>query len=321
MSIQQPAHFAGMRGIIGLRAFLTAILAFSIVACTVTAASAVDRGRVKVMNGTVVSDRNTLLRGARMQLLKGGVAADSYWHYLNATLGLNAVRYGVKTDQLGRPVAQQLPELDIAVNRAAANNLYLMISNSTKSGTYDLAKLRAFWSVVAPRYKNRSHVFYEMTNEPVKGSPHWGAPAQFTDKVLADLKSLYVLMRLGAPKTHIVLFTTANIWPNCASWAALIKKMTKIDWTKASVGFHHYNGTHQIGEAGLQCLRKQYPLLMTETNYWVWPVRAPLRDALSTYEKLGISWFSLDGTGGAAHLENEIIPALRRDGYSWPPEN
>ena len=321
MNMPRAATSAANRATLSLRAIASALFAVLILAGLVTSAGAADRGRVKVVNGTVHSDRNTLLRGARLQLIKGYVLPDSYWHYLNATLGLNAVRYDVKTNEIGRPIEEQLPALDLAVNRAAANNLYLMIFNATESGTYDLAQLRRFWSVVAPRYKNRTHVFYELTNEPVKGSPHWGAPEQYTDKVLADLKSIYVIMRNGAPKTHIVLFTTANIWPSCESWAALIRKMGKIDWSKASVGFHHYNGTDKLGEAGLQCLRRQYPLLMTETNYWAKPVRAPLRDALSTHEKLGISWFSLDGTSGASRLENEIIPALHRDGYHWPPEN
>ena len=321
MNVPRPASSTANLATFSLRAIASALFAVLILAGLVTTAGAVDRGRVKVVNGTVVSDRNTLLRGARMQLIKGYVLPDSYWHYLNATLGLNAVRYDVKTNQIGRPIEEQLPALDLAVNRAAANNLYLMIFNAIEPGTYDLAQLQRFWSVVAPRYKNRTHVFYEMTNEPVRGSPYWGAPEQFTDKVLADLKSIYVLMRNGAPKTHIVLFTSANIWPDCASWAALIKKMRKIDWSKASVGFHHYNGTHKISEADLQCLRGQYPLLMTETNYWAKPVRAVLRDALSTYEKLGISWFSLDGTGSASHLENEILPALNHDGYFWSPEN
>jgi hypothetical protein len=252
-------------------------------------------------------------------LTTGYVAPRSYWRYLNTTLGLNSVRYGVKTIQVGRTVQQQLPALDLAVNRAAASNLYLMINTSTKSGTYDLAELKAFWRVVAPRYANRTHVFYEMTNEPVKGGPHWGAPEQYTDQVLADLKSVYLIMRRGAPNTHIVLFTTANIWPDCTSWAALIAKMQGIDWTKASVGFHHYNGTHKIGEVGLQCLRNKYPLLMTETNYWTEPYRSILKDALSIYEKLSISWFSIDGTGSDYYLENDIIPALHRDGYLWPP--
>ena len=216
------------------------MLSLLVAAWGITAASAADRGRVKVQNGTVLSDRNTLLRGVRTQLLKGYVAPNSYWRHLSADIGINAVRYGVKTNAQGRPLAQQLPALDLAVNLAGANHLYLMINNSTKSGTYDLAALKAFWSVVAPRYKNRTHVFFEMTNEPVKGSPHWGAPEQFTDKVLGDLKSVYAIMRTGAPKTHIVMFTTANLWPTCSSWVALIRRMGGIDWTKASVGFHHY---------------------------------------------------------------------------------
>jgi hypothetical protein len=299
-----------------------AIFALLLAMFTVTTAWAAERGRVKVQNGTVLSERNTILRGARMQLVANGyVAPNSYWRYLNRTLGLNAVRYGVKTGQVGRTVQQQLPALDLAVQRAAANNLYLMINTSTKSGTYDLAELKAFWTAVAPRYKNRTHVFYEMTNEPVQGAPPWGAPEQYTDQVLADLKSVYLIMRGRAPNTHIVLFSTANIWPDCASWAALIAKMQGIDWTKASVGFHHYNGTQQIGEAGVQCLRQKYPLLMTETSYWIGSSRVILRDALSMYEKLGISWFSLDGNGSAFYLENEIIPALNRDGYFWQPGN
>ena len=317
----RAATSAANRLTLPLRAMSSALAAVLILACAATTAAAADRGRVKVQDGTVLSDRNTILRGARLPLIKGAVPPESYWHYLNATLGLNAIRYGVKTGHVGRTIEQQLPSLDLAVQRAANNNLYLMINNAVSPGTYNLEELKEFWSAVASRYKDRTHVFYEMTNEPVKGSPHWGHPVQFTDKVLADLQEIYLIMRNAAPNTHIVMFTTANLWPDCASWAALIQKMDKVDWSNASVGFHHYNATHKFGETGLQCLRQLYPLLMTETNYWVKPVRAPLRDALSTYEKLGISWFSLDGTGGAFHLENEIIPALNSGGYSWLPEN
>ena len=321
MSTPRTPRPAADRATLALRAISSALFAVMILACAVTTAQAADRGRVKVQNGTVVSDRNTILRGGRLQLVQGYVLPDSYWHFLNATLGLNAVRFGVKTGHVGRTVEQQLPSIDLAVERAAANNLYLMINNAVSSGTYDFDQLKEFWSAVAPRYKDRTHVFFEMTNEPVKGSPHWGMPAQFTDQVLSDLKQIYLIMRNGAPNTHIVMFTTANLWPDCASWAALVRKMDGVDWSNASVGFHHYNATNKFGETGLQCLRQQYPLLMTETNYWAKPVRAVLRDALSTYEKLGMSWFSLDGTSGAYYLENEIIPALHRDGYFWPPEN
>ena len=199
--------------------------------------------------------------------------------------------------------------------------MYVMIMSSNKPGGYSLGELKKFWSVVAPRYKNRPHVFYEMVNEPVSGSPHWGNVSQYTDKVIADLKSVYDIMRSGAPDTHIVLFSPANLYPNCDSYAAMIAKMRGIDWSKTSVGFHHYNGTKKFGEGGLKCLRQKYPLIMTETNYLNEPARLVLKHDLAMYEKIGISWFSLDGKGSTYYLQNEIISNLRRAGYTWKAEN
>ena len=240
---------------------------------------------------------------------------------MNKTLKLNAVRLGVKTGQIGRSVQQQIPYIDYAVDMAATHNTYVMINNSIQPGGYDLAQLKAFWSVVAPRYANRTHVFYEMTNEPVNGGPVWGNAPQYTNQVLSDLKSVYSIMRQGAPNTHIVMFTAPNLFPDCATYASMIAKVQGIDWTKTSVGFHHYHGTERFGEDNLRCLRDKYPLLMTETNYWMNPDVSNLRDALDVYEKLKMSWFSLDGRGNAAHLQYEIIPQLSQDGYYWELAN
>lgn len=296
------------------------LVGFSVLAAA--GAAAAERGRVRVVNGTVVSDRNTILRGATNTLLDKYVTNWSFWRYLNVTLGLNAVRFGVKTITIGRTVEQQLPGLDNAVNAAAANNLYLMINNSIDPGGYNLEELKRFWRVVAPRYRDRTHVFYEMTNEPTKGAPQWGDARQYTDGVRADIKAIYDIMRGGAPNTHIVLFSGANLFPDCNTYAAMVSKLPGIDWTRTSIGFHHYVGTQKFGETGLRCLRQKYPLIMTETNYWVGSQPAVLRDALSLYEKLGMSWFSLDGKGrNAQRLETEIIPALNAAGYDWPAEN
>jgi hypothetical protein len=195
-----------------------------------------------------------------------------------------------------------------------------MIQNSIKPGDYNLAELKKFWSVVAPRYKNRTHVLYEMTNEPVSGGPHWGNAPQYTSKVIAELGSVHDIMRKGAPDTHIVLFTAPNLYPDCATYAATIAKMGGVNWSKSSVGFHHYNGTVKFGESGLQCLRKKYPLIMTETSFWSEPERAKLRYDLRQYEKLDISWFSLDGKGSTTYLQRDIIPDLHRAGYNWQVE-
>jgi hypothetical protein len=285
--------------------------------------SAADRGRVRVQNGTVVSDQNTILRGATMSILRGpgNSASPNYWRHMSVNLRLNAVRLGVKTGQIGRSISQQLPHIDKAVNSAAQNNMYVMILSSDKAGQYDLQELRTFWSIVAGRYKDRTHVLYEMANEPVSGGPHWGHVPQFTSNVLADLKYIYDLMRREAPNTHIVMLSPGNLYPDCQSYAAMIARLGGIDWSKTSVGFHHYNGTYKFGESGLQCLRQKYPLIMTETSYWGGPERMILKNSLAMYEKIRMSWFSLDGKGSFHYLEREIIPNLRRAGYNWTSEN
>lgn len=307
------------------RICLIGILCLGLSALAFDSAHAAERGRVRVQNGTVMSDRNTILRGASMAVMYGPGNSKNlgHWRHLNVDLGLNAVRLGVKTGQIGRSVAQQIPTIDAAVNSAASNNMYVMINNSIQPGRYDRDQLREFWSVVAPRYKNRTHVIYEMTNEPVSGGPHWGDASHYTDKVRSDLRFIYDIMRTGAPDTHIALFTAPNLYPDCNTYAAMVAKMPGIDWSKTSVGFHHYQGTHKFGEAGLNCLRGKYPLLMTETNYWNNSSVSNLRDALNIYEKNRLSWFSLDGkqSSGMYRLQNEILPSLRKAGYTWNIEN
>ena len=302
---------------------ISAALFLAIALFDVSPAEAAARGRVKVQNGSVYTDRGTMIRGSTMAVLYGigNAKNQSYWQYLNKTLKLNAVRLGVKTGQIGRNVRQQLETIDHMVASAGKNNMYVMINNSIEPGRYNLAQLREFWSVVAPRYANKTHVFYEMTNEPVQGGPVWGYPTQFNERVRDDLKSIYDIMRRGAPNTHIVMFTTPNLFPNCAAYAEMIAKVKGIDWKKTSVGFHHYQGTQRFGESNLRCLRQKYPLLMTETNYWMRSENRNLRDALSLYEKLDMSWFSLDGRGDNSRLQREIIPQLNRDGHYWEAAN
>lgn len=286
-----------------------------------TSAAGVARGRVRVADGTVVTDRGTLLRGASMMILKNPNYATSpaFWKHVRS-LGINAVRLDVKTTMVGKTVAEQIPHLDRAVNLAAVNGMYIMPKTSIKPGGYDLAMLKEFWQVVAPRYKNRTHVFYEVTNEPVSGGPRWGDARQWTDDVISDLLQVYHIMRAGAPKTHITLLSTPNLYPDCAAYKAVLAKWRGVDWSNASVSFHHYGGTEEFGEANLRCLKSSYPLLMTETNYWHddGASRRVPRTVHRLYERLGISWFSLDGKGSTTHLANEIIPDLQQAGHGWP---
>jgi hypothetical protein len=269
---------------------------------------------VHVANGTILTDRNTILRGAAY-----AGSSDTFLRHLRDDLKLNLIRVDVKTVQVGKTPQQQLGWLDQTINAAGRNHMYVMMHYSVAPGGYQpLQAMKDFWTIVAPRYKNRTHVIYEMINEPTQ----WGQASTFTDKVLSDLKGVYDIMRENAPDTHIVMFSAANLSPDCQTYKAMIARGTAgVDWTKASVGYHFYTQTANFGEANIVCLKQSYPLMMTETSYWVEARPPEVRYSLRLQEKLGISWISLDGKGGnASHLENEILPDLHSHGYDWPAE-
>lgn len=292
------------------------------------------RGRPVVSNGTVHTDTGIRLHGCTMDIRKQATppcTQQAVWNAYRA-LGLNLVRLGVKTDAdgVGRPLAQQLPYLDAAVECAWAARMYIMPLVSVNPGTYNLAQLTAFWSVVAGRYKDRTHVLYEMTNEPTSGGGYWGATAHWTTPKLTDLRSVYNIMRSGAPNTPIVLFSSTNLYPSPTSWKTVPQTFeslgSPIDWSKALLGYHHYPGTYLFGDpngfGGLQAMKALgYNLLMTECNDFIWKTDGndgPSKDPRNQQqvwlwmEQNDISWVCLDGKAGNVNTQivPEIIPYL-----------
>ena len=303
------------------------------------------RARPVVISHSLRTDTGQLMRGATMDIRKQAsppCTQQSVWdHY--RSLGLNVVRLGVKTDAdgVGRPLAQQLPYLDAAVECAWNARMYIMPLVSITPGGYNLAQLTSFWSTVAARYKDRTHVFYEMTNEPTSGGGYWGAAPQWTAPKLADFRSVYEIMRAGAPSTHVVLFSTTNLAPDPTAWRAVPQGFDAagsgpIDWTKASIGFHFYPGTYNFGDpngfGGLSQMQAWgYSLFMSECNDFIWKTDGndgPSKDPRNVQqvwlwlEQAGISWVCLDGKSGnvLTQIEPEILPYLTANGYGLPVE-
>ena len=298
------------------------------------------RGRPRVIAGTIRTDTGNLLRGATMDIRKQATppcTQQSVWdHY--RSLGLNLVRLGVKTDAdgVGRSVADQLPFLDAAVECAARANMYVMPLVSVNPGRYDLAQLYEFWRSVAPRYKDRNHVIYEMTNEPVSGGGYWGQASHWTSMRLQDLRGVYDLMREGAPETHIAVFSSANLAPNPAAWRSVPDQFdalgrSHVDWSKCSIGFHYYPGTYAFGDPnGFGGLAKMqgygFNMLMTECNDFIGD--GPSNDPRNSQqlwlwlEQAGISWVCLDGKAGTVttQIEPKILPYLAANGHALPVE-
>jgi hypothetical protein len=288
-----------------------------------------DRGRPKIANGTVVTDIGGNIRGCSMEITTNATIANdrTKWAALRS-LGINTVRMDVKTFQYKRSVESNLKFLDLAVECASAENMYIMILNSKLSdGTYSLMELTDFWSKIAKRYKNRSHVFYEITNEPVGGSPYNGSAANWTATILQDFNKLYQNIRRDAPDTLIVHFSTTNLHPTSDIWKTLVTSYVSygaVNWSNSIIGYHHYQGTMVFGGVngvdGINALKATYPVLMTETNYWMPGFTDIPPDLLSSYEENDLSWFTLDGRDGSNTYVTSIVSNLNDAGYIWELE-
>ena len=297
------------------------------------------RARPRVIAGTICTDTGQIMRGCTMDIRKQAnpvCTQQAVWDSYRA-LGLNLVRLDVKTDAdgAGRSIAEQLPFLDAAVECAARARMYIMPLVSITAGNYNLGQLTGFWAAVAGRYKDRTHVFYEMTNEPVSGGGYWGATPHWTDAKLRDLRGVYDIMRAAAPDTHIILFSSANLAPNAASWRTVPQKFgaigSPIAWGKASIGFHYYPGTYAFGDpngfGGLQQMRDYgYNLFMSECNDFIGdgPSNDP-RNSQQVWlwlEQASLSWVNLDGKAGNVNTQvvPKILPYLAAKGYALPVE-
>lgn len=302
-------------------------------------AAPASRARPQVIGRTIRTDTGQIMRGATMDIRKQAnppCNQQAVWNNYRS-LGLNLVRLGVKTDAdgNGRAVADQIPFLDAAVECAARARMYVMPLVSINPGSYNLDQLTAFWSAVAGRYKDRAHVFYEMTNEPVSGGGYWGATPHWTAAKLADLRGVYDIMRAAAPDTHIVLFTSANLAPNAPSWRAVPQGFeaagAPMDWSNVSIGFHYYGGTYNFGDpngfGGINQMRGWgYNMFMSECNDFMGdgPSSDPRnkQQVWGWLEEAEVSWVCLDGKGGNVNTQiiPEILPYLASIGRALPVE-
>lgn len=255
------------------------------------------RRRPIIDNGTLMTANGYILRGCGGFGIRdrGTIANDPEMWKLVRSRRFNFVRLDVKVG--ARTVSEQLPIVDRAVQLAAENNMYIMILTSEKPGSYNREKLLEFWGKAAARYADKTHVFYELTNEPTMGGPSWGSVSQFTSQVVKDLQSVYNVMRRDAPNTPICVPSSANLHPNPTE---VLKLIDRFDFEGPTVwSYHHYHGTMKFGGVdgmdGVAYLRNRFPIIMTETNYWMGENlrNTQFRHVLRHYERLGISWVTL----------------------------
>lgn len=284
-------------------------------------------------------------------------------------LGVNAVRVGVLRGT--RTMAQVFASLDQVVEAARSNRCYVMIGNPDALGTPkpgawgdNIATNKAnsidFWGPTADRYKDEPHVFYEMLNEPER----WGAYTNYSSStgvptaLTIALRDVFNVMRASAPNTVLLAPTAANIDASggVAQYIKAIQaweSLGAVDWSKACWSYHGYNSTHRMqvsskytaapgdaitpapdmGRAALEWLRERYPIVCTETNWWMEAARDVLIDSLDAHEDVQVAWSLMRHPfqTAASSFSDELfapgnkpldhkIDQLRTRGYNIPVE-
>lgn len=261
--------------------------------------------------------------------------------------------------------AELLEEMDFFVEETRKRGMYLLINYHNTGGYQDpdytkpagyrvnsdgeveikgtqfpfgdtMEDLKLFWNIMAPRYKDDEHVFYEPMNEYVQ----W-RPDNFTDEILADTAEIYQLVRGHAPNTHISLLTFANHVPANPEKASMLKVAKRlqsmgVDFENASVAFHPYNPKLEVHpEKYVLELMAEFPVINSEQNFpsgsldladasdneWL-DARGFEGDymGVQSMERLGISWFHWN-------IESEkmlekywaglLLPDAQKKGYLW----
>jgi hypothetical protein len=205
-----------------------------IVSCTVY--SQTPRGRAQIKDETLVTDRGTLLRGAFVSTdivetlpLKTDVSNIK-------NLGLNCIHLYAECPEFQNHGGERATLVDSIVKWTREDSLYLIltIGGCNKNGQFNLTFVKEFWNFYAPRYKDETHVIFEIVNEPFS----WSAPY---DSVTLDMeRTAYTIIRSHAPLTH-VLFMSYGSPKNVASVISDNKKLgADINWSNASIATHGY---------------------------------------------------------------------------------
>jgi hypothetical protein len=117
------------------------------------------RGRAKIVNGTLVTDRGTLLRGTTINYYQP-FSQEGINSLKN--LGMNSCHIYASYDTTNADVAF----LDSLVNWTERDSIYLVISPGGEYDDVAYNKVINFWKFYASRYKNKTHLIFEVDNEP-----------------------------------------------------------------------------------------------------------------------------------------------------------
>ncbi len=287
------------------------------------------RGRVKIAHGTIVTDKGTLLRGCVVGTDIVGYTREQFNSIKE--YGLNTCHLGVwNVSDVGTELAASI---DSIVKWTEEDSLYLIITPTSGAawnplfGLVDSTNYKCtldFWKFYAPRYKDKTHVIYELVNEPCQY-------LHSSDTLPRFYSDGYKIMRDSAPDTHIILpiIWSADWDPwHMKAWANIesdIKRLTDrgVDMSNVSISFHTYGFSGIALDSILLCFRALgHSFICTEMpaffNIYLQDAHLNFKD-VKIYEKDSVSYVYILSLSDLS--QNEKYKDVLEDyGISWAPD-
>jgi hypothetical protein len=225
--------------------------------------SPTPRGRVQVVDGRIVTDRGSSLRGVALEadqnvdfeLYADAEAARpairSFFRRLTTEAGLNTFEIYLESYHLEAGTRAEFA--DVLVEESGRAGAYLLFGPGSGpiqgdrggSGWFDPDAVAAFWSFYAPRYAAQTHVIYQLQKVPERN-----CNALWNDASIELERSVHAIIRSGAPDTHIAMFSYGET-PTAEAFQANVEALQGLEWQNDSVAFHAHDECVPISEVAL----------------------------------------------------------------------
>lgn len=219
---------------------------------------------------------------------------------------------------------EALPYIDRCVANATAVGLSVILNyhsvgsftENYSSSTLSMEDEKAFWRVMANRYKDNEDVYFELINEPIFGDGRRYTYSPFKDELL----EVYDIVRQAAPLRHILLFSFNNC--DTTNAVAINTYSSSLDWDYTTIAYHMY-GT-KSSEMITQWM-KDYRVICTEWDYpghydYVVPVDGYELN-LHSLETIRSSWIDWGedgwGTTDFDRIDDVVNPEAQKHNYWW----
>lgn len=285
------------------------------------------RGRVSVVDGELVTDIGTPLRGLLLPVDVGYELEDfELMRTIADTTGLNTVH--VYLENYSQTTGDKHLEADALVALTAQAGLYLVIGigggpdadDHPGNGWFSAEKVRDFWNYYGPRYADSTHVLYEIQNNPQLSCADPLAPGTIELE-----RSTYQLIRRVAPSTHVLMFSTNTVPQPAVILRAIDDVSDVVSFGNASFAMHFDAPCVPLGELDTVvelAKAKQVPLLFSQLPVEDWqPVVA--RAEQHRIGWMHHQWLTFDtklSTLRAAFTDADISWCPDRGTYPQPAE-